>query len=97
MITLFKLNLFMFENPLIAAGLAQALGGLAGVLNAVGLVAVFGGVIGATISALSERHVGGIKTSIVIAGVGAMAWTLAQALFAAGGQPVNNVAMQPIN
>src|SRR5258708_3149261 len=41
---------------LLAAGLAQALGTAAGIINAFGLVAVFGGLIGACISALSERH-----------------------------------------
>ena len=48
---------------LLAAGLAQALGMAAGIINAFGLVAVFGGLIGACISALSERHVGGVKTA----------------------------------
>ena len=48
---------------LLAAGLTQALGMAAGIINAFGLVAVFGGLIGACISALSERHVGGVKTS----------------------------------
>jgi hypothetical protein len=43
---------------ILAAGLAQALGMAAGIINAFGLVAVFGGLIGACISALSERHVG---------------------------------------
>ena len=35
---------------LLAAGLAQALGTAAGIINAFGLVAVFGGLIGACIS-----------------------------------------------
>jgi hypothetical protein len=57
-----KAAAFLLANPLLAASLAQALGQLAGILNAFGLVAVFGGLIGACISALSERHVGGVKT-----------------------------------
>lgn len=97
MTLLLKMNMVLYQNPFLAAGLAQALGGLAGILNAVGLVAMLGGLIGACIAALSERHVGGVKTSIVIAGVGGLSWTLAQALFAAGGQPVNNITPQPIN
>jgi hypothetical protein len=81
---------------LLAAGLAQALGMAAGIINAFGLVAVFGGLIGACISALSERHVGGVKTSLVIAAVGGLAWVIAQAMFAAGGNAVN-ITLQAIN
>jgi len=81
---------------LLAAGLAQALGMAAGIINAFGLVAVFGGLIGACISALSERHVGGVKTSLVIAAVGGLAWVIAQAMFAAGGNTVN-ITPQAVN
>ena len=69
---------FFFFKPqlgtafLFAAGLAQSLGQAAGIINAFGLVAVFGGLIGACISALSERHVGGVKTSLVISAVGGL-------------------------
>jgi hypothetical protein len=72
---------------MLAAGLGQALGGAAGIINAFGLVVVFGGLIGACIMALSERHVGGVKTSLVIAAVGGLARVIAQAMFAAGGNP----------
>ena len=71
----FDLPLFRpgLETPfLLAEGLAQALGMAAGIINAFGLVAVFGGLIGACISALSERHVGGVKTSLVISAVGGL-------------------------
>jgi hypothetical protein len=88
---------FSSETPfLLAAGLAQALGMAAGIINAFGLVAVFGGLIGACISALSERHVGGVKTSLVIAAVGGLAWVIAQAMFSAGGNTVN-ITPQAVN
>ena len=88
---------FSSEPPfLLAAGLAQALGMAAGIINAFGLVAVFGGLIGACISALSERHVGGVKTSLVIAAVGGLAWVIAQAMFSAGGNTVN-ITPQAVN
>ncbi len=90
---LMKSSTFTF---LFAAGLAQALGGAAGIINAFGLVAVFGGLIGACVSAMGERHVGGVKTSLVIAAVGGLAWVIAQAMFAAGGQQ-NNLELQAIN
>lgn len=69
----------------LAAGLGQALGLVAGVIQGFGMVAVFGGLIGAAVSALSERHLGSVKTSLVIAGVGGLAWLIAVAMFAAGG------------
>src|ERR1700759_2444470 len=81
-----KMWLLFLMNPVMAAGLAQALGMAAGIINAFGLVAVFGGLIGACISALSERHIGGVKTSLVISAVGGLAWVIAQAMFAAGGR-----------
>ena len=40
-----KLFFALLANPLLAASLAQALGQLAGILNAFGLVAVFGGLL----------------------------------------------------
>jgi hypothetical protein len=91
-----KLYLILLSNPMLAASLAQSLGMMAGILNGFGLVAVFGGLIGACISALSERHVGGVKTSLVISGVGGLAWVIAQAMFAAGGAQIN-LQMQAIN
>jgi hypothetical protein len=95
-LTLFSLKPQLGTAFLIAAGLAQSLGQAAGIINAFGLVAVFGGLIGACISALSERHVGGVKTSLVIAAVGGLAWVIAQAMFAAGGtQP--NLQLQAVN
>ena len=93
-LTLFSLKPQLSTAFLVAAGLAQSLGQAAGIINAFGLVAVFGGLIGACISALSERHVGGVKT--VIAAVGGLAWVIAQAMFAAGGtQP--NLQLQAVN
>jgi hypothetical protein len=95
-LTLFSLKPQLGMAFLVAAGLAQSLGQAAGIINAFGLVAVFGGLIGACISALSERHVGGVKTSLVIAAVGGLAWVIAQAMFAAGGtQP--NLQLQAVN
>src|ERR1700720_2962784 len=81
---------------LFAAVLAQSLGQAAGIINAFGLVAVFGRLIGACISALSERHVGGVKTSLVISAVGGLAWGIAQAMFAAGGTQTN-LQIQAVN
>jgi len=67
-----------------------------GFMNAFGLAAVFGRLIGACISALSERHIGGVKTPLVIAAVGGPAWVIAKAMFAAvGTQP--NLQLQAAN
>jgi hypothetical protein len=83
-------------NPMIAAGLAQALGGAAGIIQAIGLVAVFGGLIGAAVAALSGRELSGVKVSIVIAAIGGLAWFIAVAFFQAGGMNAN-ITPQPIN
>ena len=78
-------------NAILAAGLAQALGSDAGIIQTIGLVAVFGGLIGAAVAALSERHLAGVKTSLVIAAIGGLAWLIATAFFAAGGMNTNIV------
>jgi hypothetical protein len=84
-----KLQFALLLNPMLAAGLAQALGTAVGIIQSIGLVAVFGGLIGAAVSALSERHLSGVKTSLVIAAIGGLAWLIATAFFAAGGANVN--------
>jgi hypothetical protein len=43
-----------------------------------------GGLIGAAVIALSERHLGGVKTSLVITAIAGLAWQIATAFFAAG-------------
>jgi len=98
MVNLIRFNIIFNELQLLAAlgnALGNALGITAGVINAVALVAVFGSLVGAIISAMGERNTGGIKTSLVIAAVGGVAWLLAQAMFAAGGA-APNVQMQAI-
>jgi hypothetical protein len=68
------LGLLSLENlanfAVLAAGLNQALGTAGGIIQAIALVAVFGGIIGAVVSALSEKHLAGVKTSLVIAAIG---------------------------
>jgi hypothetical protein len=91
-----KIVLFSLRNPVLGAGLAQALGGAAGIIQAIGLVAVFGGLIGAAVAALSGRELSGVKTSLVIAAIGGMAWLIATAFFAAGGMNAN-ITPQAIN
>jgi hypothetical protein len=87
-----KLESFMDISDLLfvlAAGLAPALGSAAGIIQAIGIIAVFGGVIGAVVSALSEKHLAGVKTCLVIAAIGGLAWLIVTAFFAAGGQATN--------
>lgn len=97
MTLLLKMNMFLLSNsPLIAAGLGQALGGAAGIVNAVALVAFFAGLVTALVLALSERHTGGIGTALVISAVGGCAWVIMQTCFQVGGQQTN-ITMQPVN
>lgn len=93
---LIKYFLSVLKSPLLATGLAQALGSAAGIIQAIGLVAVFGGLIGAAVSALAGRELSGVKTSLVIAAVGGLAWLIATAFFAAGGMNAN-ITPQAIN
>ena len=78
------------------ADLAQGLGSAAGTISAISMVAVFGGLVGAAVSGLSERHIGGIKTSLVIAAVGALAWLVTTAFFGASGI-ANNITPTALN
>jgi hypothetical protein len=94
------LGLLSRENlanfAVLAAGLNQALGTAGGIIQAIALVAVFGGIIGAVVSALSEKHLAGVKTSLVIAAIGGLAWLIATSFFAAGGAPTN-IQLQQVN
>jgi hypothetical protein len=81
-------------NAFIAAGLTQALGGFLGILQGVAALAFYGGLIGALVAGLSERHIGSAKNALVIAGLGGVAWLLVTAFFAAGGNNVNITAQQ---
>ncbi len=96
MFTLNNLYSFFLTKPVMAAGLVQSLGQAAGIINNVGLVVMFAGLMGAAVSALSERHIGGVKTSLAIAAVGGLAFILCQTFFAAGGQQ-NAVELQAVN
>jgi hypothetical protein len=46
-----KIHLLLVFNPILAAGLVQALGAAARVIHGTGLVPAFGGLIGAAVSA----------------------------------------------
>jgi hypothetical protein len=47
-----KIELLLVFNPMPAAGLGQALGAAARIIHGVGLVSVFGGLIGAAVSGI---------------------------------------------
>jgi hypothetical protein len=91
-----KVSLLFLSNPLAAVSLAQSLGTAGGIIQAIALVAVFGGLVGACISALSEKHIGGVKTSLIIAAIGGLSWIIALAFFSAGGA-TSNITLQAVN
>ena len=62
------------NSAVLAAGLSQASGSACGFIQSTG--AAFGGLIGAAVTALSERHLAGVRTSLVIAAIGGLAWLL---------------------
>jgi hypothetical protein len=91
-----EIYLILLTNPLLAAGLTQALGGAVGIIQGISLVGTFGGLAGAAIAALTERHLAGVKLSLVVAGISALAWIICQTFFSAGGF-TSNITPQGIN
>jgi hypothetical protein len=86
-----------FESVLfLAAGLAQALGSAAGIIQGISVVTCFGMLTGATISAMTDRNTGTIKTCLIVAAIAALAWLIVTAFFAAGGFQ-NNIQPTGIN
>jgi hypothetical protein len=75
------------NSAVLAAGQRQASGSASGFIQSTG--AAFGGLIAAAVSALNERHSAGVKTGLVIAAIGGLAWLIATAFFAAGGAAAN--------
>jgi hypothetical protein len=67
------------------AGLSAALGGGLGVVLGIGFVAACACLVAAALGGFGERSVSGIKVSLVLAIVCALAYMIVQALFAAGG------------
>jgi hypothetical protein len=82
------------NSAVLAAGLSQASRSACGFIQSTGVA--FGGLIGAAVSRLSERHLAGVKTSLVIAAVGGLASPIATAFFAAGGA-ATNITLQAVN
>lgn len=94
-----KLFLLSFQLPrfaFLAVDILQALGGVAGIINAIALVAMFGGLVGAIINSMGEKNISGVKISLVISALGGLAWVIVTAFFTAGGQQAN-VNMQAVN
>lgn len=85
MITLFSMKLFLS----LGAGLGQALGAGLGVITSIGFVASVASLIAAALGGFGERSISGIKVSLVLAIICALAFLIAVALFQAGGVPVN--------
>jgi hypothetical protein len=83
----------LVKSVVLAAGLSEAAGSAGGTIQSTG--AVFGGLIGAAVSALSEKHLAGVKTSLVIAAIGGLAWLNATAFLAAEGA-TTDVTLQAV-
>jgi hypothetical protein len=83
------------NSAMLAVGLSQALGSAGGIIQAIG--AVFGGLIVAAMSALSEKHSAGVKTSEVIGAIGGMAWRLIAIAFFAAGGATTNITLQAVD
>ena len=73
----------------IAAGLNQALGAGLGLIFGIGFLASCASLVSAALGGFGERSLSGIKISLVLAVVCALAFLIVQSLFQAGGVPVN--------
>jgi len=81
---------------LAAGSLSQALGAGLGVILGVGVLASVAALVGAALGGFGERSISGIKISLVLAVVCALAYLIVQALFNAGGISTN-ITPQAIN
>jgi hypothetical protein len=80
------MKLILLSLPrLPVAALAQALGGGLGVVLGIGFVAACACLVAAALGGFGEISVSGIKVSLVLAIVCALAYMIVQALFTAGG------------
>jgi len=86
---------FMSELFL-AAGLTQALGSGLGLILGIGFLASCASLVASALGGFGERSLAGIKVSLICAIVCALAFLIVQALFSAGGVPVN-IQPQAIN
>lgn len=92
-----KLAVMFLGNPLpLAAGLSQALGQGLGVVLGVGFVAACASLVAAALGGFGERSIAGIKVSLILAIVCALAYLIVQTLFNAGGIS-QNITPQAIN
>lgn len=64
-------------------GVAETLETGCWIIQAIGLVAVFVGLIRAGVNAVNDKHLERLKTSLLIASVGALAWLIATEIAAA--------------
>jgi hypothetical protein len=86
----------MFTNLPLAAGLNQALGSGLGLILGIGFVAAVAALVGAALGGFGERSISGIKISLILAIICALAYLIVQALFTAGGI-TTNIQPQQIN
>jgi len=80
----------------LAAGLTAALGAGLGVILGIGFVAACASLVAAALGGFGERSIAGIKVSLVLAIVCALAYLIVTALFQAGGI-TTNIQPQAIN
>jgi hypothetical protein len=83
-------------NYFLAAGLSQALGQGLGLILGVGFLASTASLVASALGGFGERSLSGIKISLICAIICALSFLITQALFNAGGVPVN-IQPQAIN
>jgi len=79
----------VFTSLPLAAGLSAALGQGLGLILAIGIVAACAALVGSALGGFGERSIAGIKISLILAIVCALAYLIVKALFDAGGIQTN--------
>jgi hypothetical protein len=82
------------NSATLAAGLSQALGSASGSFSQQARLWRIDR--SRAVSALSERHLAGVKTRLVMAAIGGLAWLIMTAFFAAWGG-ATNITLQAVN
>jgi hypothetical protein len=88
--------MLMFLTIVLAAGLSQAEGQGLGLILGIGFLASCASLVSSALGGFGERSLAGIKVSLVLAIICALAYLIVQALFQAGGI-TTNITPQAIN
>jgi hypothetical protein len=83
------LQTLLTKSLFLGAGLSSALGQGLGLVLSIGFVAACAALVGSALGGFGERSISGIKISLILAIICALAYLIVKALFDAGGIATN--------